>query len=272
MGLASGGSPPLAMDDGPRENAINEFWRSRSRLAQTMLSAATPVLAATFLALSLPLRPMVAPSGRASAPASRHAPCRLVLADWAGVDLEYPDEDETELERDQRFMDKSQSSSVPLANRTVAQLKQELREMSLKQTGSKAMLIERIEKAHARLKKGLPLRDTEVTQRPELQWYMLQTANGFEAAVARTLTQAIQVKGLSNDITKIWVPLLAGETTVRDNSIMPSYIFVRMRMTKNLHAFVQSMNYVVSFVGADHGGRSSSNQMVGNRGLSAGSP
>ena len=41
-------------------------------------------------------------------------------------------------------MDKSQSCRTP-ANRTVAQLKQELRDV-LKQTGSKAMLIERIEK------------------------------------------------------------------------------------------------------------------------------
>ena len=224
-----------------------------------MLSAATPVLAATFLALSLPLRPTISPP-------SRHAPCRLALAEWGGVDMDIPSEDETELEEQQRFMENSESSSVPLANRTVAQLKQELRQMTLKQGGSKAMLIDRIQKAHVRLKKNLPLRDSEVTERPALQWYMLQTANGFEASVARTLTQAIQVKGLSEDITKIWVPLLAGETTVRDNSIMPSYIFVRMRMTKSLHSFVKSFTYVVNFVGADFGGRSANNQMGGSRG------
>lgn len=43
--------------------------------------------------------------------------------------------------------------------------------------------------------------------------------------------------------------------------MMPSYIFVRMRMEKELHFLISSLQYVVSFVGADLGGRTLSGQM-----------
>jgi hypothetical protein len=42
---------------------------------------------------------------------------------------------------------------------------------------------------------------------------------------------------------------------------MPSYIFVRMRMNQELHFLISSLQYVVSFVGADRGGRTMSGQM-----------
>ena len=158
------------------------------------------------------------------------------------------------------------SKTTPMANKTVAALKDECKKLGLRRTGSKPMLIERLEQAHRRLERGLPIMDNAVQKTGTVDWYMLQTANGFEGSVARTLRQAI-AGPLKGDVEKVFVPLLEGETTVRDNSVMPSYIFVRMRMNKNLYQVVSNMNYVINFVGADYGGRTMNGQMKGSRGF-----
>ena len=128
------------------------------------------------------------------------------------------------------------------------------------------MLIDRLEQAHRRLERGIPIIDNEVQKTGTIDWYMLQTANGFEGSVARTMRQAI-AGPLKGEVEKVFIPLLEGETTVRDNSVMPSYIFVRMRMNKNLYQVVSNMNYVINFVGADYGRRSMNGQMSGGRGF-----
>ena len=66
---------------------------------------------------------------------------------------------------------------------------------------------------------------------------------------------------------RVFVPILEGETSIRESSVMPSYIFIRMRMSAALHFLISDMQYVINFVGADRGGRSMSGQMVGNRGF-----
>ena len=167
-----------------------------------------------------------------------------------------------------RFQQSSASISKtnPMANKTVAVLKAECKTLGLRRTGSKPMLIDRLEQAHRRLERGIPIIDNEVQKTGSIDWYMLQTANGFEGSVARTMRQAI-AGPLKGDVEKVFIPLLEGETTVRDNSVMPSYIFVRMRMNKNLYQVVSNMNYVINFVGADYGGRSLNGQMRGSRGF-----
>ena len=97
------------------------------------------------------------------------------------------------------------------------------------------------------------------------------------------------VQGLKKDLDDVFVPILEGETSIRDSSVMPSYIFVHMRMSKvflspthpflpyvaphfshisplnsvlkEMMSYVSELNYVVNFVGADRGGRSRSGQM-----------
>ena len=69
------------------------------------------------------------------------------------------------------------------------------------------------------------------------------------------------LQGLKKDLDDVFVPILEGETSIRDSSVMPSYIFVHMRMSKEMMSYVSELNYVVNFVGADHGGRSRSGQM-----------
>ena len=110
--------------------------------------------------------------------------------------------------------------------------------------------------------------DLQVHRDTEFHWYMLQTANGFENAVKNTIAQRIAVdKRLQLSINETFVPLMQGETSVRESSVMPSYIFLRMKMDKFLHQMISEIQYVVAFVGGDHGGRSAAGNMLGTRGF-----
>jgi len=164
-------------------------------------------------------------------------------------------------------MQKARAELPTVVNMTVADLKTELRVLGLRVTGRKAELVERLEQTRRKMAAGLPPIETEVHRDVEPLWYMLQTANGFERTVERSLSQAIEVQRLQEDIDRIFVPIADGETSVRDASVMPSYILVHMRMTRALHTFITGMQYVVNFVGADHGGRSRSGQLDGSRGF-----
>ena len=189
---------------------------------------------------------------------------RSYLRVWLSAPRPYDPEDGIS---DDDALLRSQQSSVsvsktnPMANKTVAVLKAECKTLGLRRTGSKPMLIDRLEQAHRRLERGIPIIDNEVQKTGSVDWYMLQTANGFEGSVARTMRQAI-AGPLKGDVEKVFIPLLEGETTVRDNSVMPSYLFVRMRMNKDLYQVVSNMNYVINFVGADYGGRSLNGQVL----------
>ena len=141
------------------------------------------------------------------------------------------------------------------------------RQLGQRHTGKKAELIERVQLMQRKRALGLPIHDMQVQQVEESEWYMLQTANGFERAVERTLNLNIAAQGLEDKIERVWVPILEGETSVRDSSVMPSYIFIKMRMDANLHFLITDMQYVINFVGADRGGRSMGGQMAGNRGF-----
>ena len=96
--------------------------------------------------------------------------------------------------------------------------------------GSRPQLLERLEQIQRKIKKGLPVSEQEVLPSNELRWYMVQTANGFERAVERTIGQVIDAQNMQDDIEKVFVPVTEGESSVRDASVMPSYIFVKMRM------------------------------------------
>ena len=62
------------------------------------------------------------------------------------------------------------SKTTPMANKTVAALKDECKTLGLRRTGSKPMLIERLEQAHRRLERGLPITDNEVQKTGTIDW------------------------------------------------------------------------------------------------------
>ena len=228
------------------------------------------LLAAAALALCLPSRPSPQPPAvRAIRSALRHPPCRAVASDFADFGLSFPDEGDDEMIKANQLkaMAKSEANELPLHNRTMDALRMELVELGQKTTGNKKQLMERLMSAHNRLKRGMPISEFEVIPEENFKWYMLQTANGFEGTVARTIQQAINAGRLNRDVEKVFVPILEGETSVRESSVMPSYLFIRMRMAKNVYQLVSNLNYVVNFVGSDKGGRTANNQMIGNRGF-----
>mmetsp|Transcript_43121 Transcript_43121/g.107280 ORF Transcript_43121/g.107280 Transcript_43121/m.107280 type:complete len:326 (-) Transcript_43121:222-1199(-) len=152
-------------------------------------------------------------------------------------------------------------------NATVASLQQQLKQLGQRHTGSKPELLERLQLIQRKQAMGLPINDMEIAADEEMQWYMLQTANGFERTVERTIRMAVQAQRLHDQIDQVFLPILEGETSVRESSVMPSYIFIRMRMNQDIHFLISSLQYVVNFVGADRGERTMSGQMQGSRGF-----
>lgn len=191
----------------------------------------------------------------------RHRPLRAIA-------FEFPEEEDDDDEEYAVIEAAAQKlTELPATNLTVAELQSQLKQLGQRHTGTKAQLIERVQLMQRKQALGLPIHDMAVDKMEDLRWYMLQTANGFERAVERTLLMAIKAQGLEDQIDRVFVPILEGETSIRDSSVMPSYIFVRMRMDAKLHFFVSNLQYVTSFVGFDRGGRTASGQMEGSRGL-----
>lgn len=209
--------------------------------------------------------PVVAPFIRAG-----RAPRAQFDIDFSAVDDDEEEEEEEEaafVARRAASMEKAREALPTIANMTVADLRVALRNLGQKSNGNKADLVDRLTRVRRKMAKGLPTSDSEVQRDTELHWYMLQTANGFEGTVERTLQQAISVQKLGKDIDRIFLPIQEGETSVRTSSVMPSYILIHMRMTRELHTFVTGMQYVVNFVGFDRGGRGYSGHMDGTRGF-----
>jgi transcription antitermination factor NusG len=158
--------------------------------------------------------------------------------------------------------------SKPADEMTMVEMKALAKRFGRKSGGTKKELTELVQNLQRRHALGMPLRDTQVASSgADHHWYMLQTANGFERAVERNINMAVDRAGLREDIEQVFVPILEGETSVRESSVMPQYIFLRMRMDEKLHFFISKMNYVINFVGADHGQRNSVGMLVGGRGF-----
>ena len=235
------------------------------------LSVATCVTLAWVLAPSL--RP------QAAHPVVSLSRARL-CTDFADFELDFGDSEVDEEEEEEESSSPEEALAARRAretateikidlspNATVASMQQQLKHLGQKHTGSKPQLLERLRLISRKQAMGLPINDMEIKSAENLEWYMLQTANGFEGAVERTINMMVHANRMHDEIEQVFVPLLEGESSVRESSVMPSYIFVRMRMTQELHFLISSLNYVVSFVGADRGGRTVSGQMQGSRGF-----
>ena len=51
----------------------------------------------------------------------------------------------------------------------------------------------------------------------------------------------------TRSIGRVFVPIEEGATSVRENSVMPSYIFVRMEMNPRLYFLITQLQYVINF-------------------------
>ena len=86
-------------------------------------------------------------------------------------------------------------------------------------------------------------------------WYIVQTFSGFEQKVAETLKDTIKVKELGDKIEEVLVPIhevtevKRGKRVQRKIKYFPSYVLVRMEMSKDLYHMIKNIQKVTGFLG-----------------------
>ena len=84
-------------------------------------------------------------------------------------------------------------------------------------------------------------------------WYIVQTFSGFEQKVAESLKDIIKKKSLDEKIEEVLVPMhevtqvKRGKRVQRKKKYFPSYVLVRMELSKELYHMVKNINKVTGF-------------------------
>ena len=87
-------------------------------------------------------------------------------------------------------------------------------------------------------------------------WYIVQTFSGFEHKVSEVLKETIKIKELDNKITDVLVPeheiteVKRGKRVQRKKKYFPSYVLVKMEMSKELYHMIKNIQKVTGFQGA----------------------
>ena len=88
-----------------------------------------------------------------------------------------------------------------------------------------------------------------------INWYIVQTFSGFEQKVAETLKETIKTKKLDDKISDVLVPIhnvtevRRGRRVQRKKKYFPSYILVKMEMSKELYHMIKNIQKVTGFLG-----------------------
>ena len=87
-------------------------------------------------------------------------------------------------------------------------------------------------------------------------WYIVQTFSGFEQKVAETLKSTIKKKLLNDKIEEVLVPMhevtevKRGKRVQRKKKYFPSYVLVKMEMSKELYHIIKNIQKVTGFLGS----------------------
>ena len=87
------------------------------------------------------------------------------------------------------------------------------------------------------------------------KWYIVQTFSGFEQKVAETLRETVKIKELGEKICDVLVPLhevtevRRGKRVQRKKKYFPSYVLVKMEMSKELYHMIKNIQKVTGFLG-----------------------
>ena len=87
------------------------------------------------------------------------------------------------------------------------------------------------------------------------KWFIVQTFSGFEQKVAETLKEIIKKKLLKDKIEDVLVPthevteVKRGKRVQRKKKYFPSYILIRMEMSKELYHTIKDIQKVTGFLG-----------------------
>ena len=86
-------------------------------------------------------------------------------------------------------------------------------------------------------------------------WYIIQTSSSFEQKVADTLKDIIKKQQLEDKIEEVLVPILEvtevkrGKRIQRKKKYFPSYVLVKMEMSKDLYHMIKNIQKVTGFLG-----------------------
>ena len=86
-------------------------------------------------------------------------------------------------------------------------------------------------------------------------WYIVQTFSGYEQKVAEVLRENIKKKTLEDKIEKVEVPthditeVKRGKRVQRKKKYFPSYVLVKMEMSKELYHMIKNIQKVTGFLG-----------------------
>ena len=86
-------------------------------------------------------------------------------------------------------------------------------------------------------------------------WYIVQTFSVFEQKVAETIKDAIKNNNLGEQIDEVLVPMhevtevKRGKRVQRKKKYFPSYVLVKMEMSKKLYHMVKNIQKVTGFLG-----------------------
>ena len=86
-------------------------------------------------------------------------------------------------------------------------------------------------------------------------WYIVQTFSGFEQKVAETIKDLIKVQELESKIDDVLVPthevteVKRGKRVQKSKKYFPSYVLVKMEMSKELYHMIKNIQKVTGFLG-----------------------
>lgn len=99
--------------------------------------------------------------------------------------------------------------------------------------------------------------ESEATQQPTMEWYVVHTFSGYENSVKRALEERIKGKPVELSFGEILVPSeqvteRRGKKSVKTTrKFFPGYIFVNMELTKESWHLVKNTPKVTGFLGGN---------------------
>ena len=86
-------------------------------------------------------------------------------------------------------------------------------------------------------------------------WYILQTFSGFEQKIAEIIKDTVKKKSLDEKIQEVLVPIhevtevKRGKRVQRKKKYFPSYVLLKMEMSKDLYHMIKNIQKVTGFLG-----------------------
>lgn len=89
------------------------------------------------------------------------------------------------------------------------------------------------------------------------KWYVIQVVSGQERKVKKTLEENRDAKGLTQEVTEIFMPtqnvseVKHGEQKVTEKKLWPGYLLVKMHLTDDTWTYVRHTPGVLDFLGGE---------------------